>query len=47
MEPKALVSSGNNTPFKEIKEKPHDLEKTERALAELSLSKGTIITCRG
>jgi len=42
MEPKALVSSGNNTPFKE---KPNDLEKTERALAELSLNKGMFITC--
>jgi hypothetical protein len=43
MEPKALVSSGNNTPFKE---RPTDLEKTELALAELSLNKGTVITCR-
>jgi hypothetical protein len=42
MEPKALVSSGNNTPFKE---KSHDLEKTERALAELSFNQGTCITC--
>jgi len=40
MEPKALAS-GNNTPFKE---KPSDLEKTERAFAELSLTKGTFVT---
>jgi hypothetical protein len=43
MEPKALVSSGSNTPFKE---KSQDLEKTEHALAELSLNQGTSITCR-
>lgn len=42
MEPKALVSSGNNTPFKE---KPNDLEKTERGLAALSLNKGSVINC--
>jgi hypothetical protein len=37
MEPKALVP-GNNTPFKD---KPIEVEKTERALAELSLNKGS------
>jgi len=40
MEPKALAS-GNNTPFKE---KPSDLDETERAFAELSLNKGNFHT---
>lgn len=42
MEPRALTS-GNSTPFKELKAKEKDipeLDKTQRALSELSINSG-------
>ena len=44
MEPRALMS-GSSTPFKDAKEKEKnisEIDKTQRALSELSLNKGNL-----